>query len=468
MNKREKALFSMLAVFLMVTVSSVAYAQNTQTIENNQVSRSDIIALGPHIIIPDHFPTIQEGIDNSNLGETIFVRSGIYKENIVVNVNGLSIIGENKFTTIIDGGKTTQDAMNISASEVKIQGFTFTNAINEQRLWDLSGVRIYSSNVTVRENRFVSNRLGISVMASSYNSTIADNSFIGDGIFLGQYQILRSLTKEDFFHNIENNTVNDRPLYYFKDMQDFIVPHDAGQVILANCTNVTMQDLYLSNTDFSIILGYCTNCIIENITVLDTDGEVILLKSDNNIIQNNRLVNNLHGICLDYKSNNNVIKNNYASENFIGISALTSSSNNLIYDNTVTENNAGIYLSAFCCPAQHDNIISNNKAENNDIGISINDNSFDNLIENNTIMNCTIGISLQTSSNNNEIQYNIFKKNLISALFFDCTKNNWNNNYWNRPRILPKPIIGFKLVGKIPIPWVDLDRHPAKQPVSME
>ena len=449
----------------MITTFSVGYAVNAQSIEIEKMNGTelDIISLGPSVIIPDDFPTIQEGIDNANPGEVIFVRSGFYEENIVVDIQGLSIIGENKFTTIIDAGKTTQDAMNVSASDVKIQGFTFTNAINDQFLWDVSGLRIYSLNVVVTGNRFVSNRLGVSVMTYAYNSTISNNSFIDDGILLVQYQISKFLSMQDFLHTIENNTVNGKPLYYYKHSQDFIVPKDAGQVILANCTNVTIQDLHLSHTDFSVILAYCNNCIIENLTVTDTDGEVILLKSDNNIIQNNKLVNNLHGICLDYKSNNNIVRNNYASENLIGISAVTSSSNNLIYDNTVTENSVGIALSAFCHPSQHDNIISNNKVDDNGAGISIRDNSFDNLIEKNTITNCTIGIRLQTSSNN-EIQYNIFKKNMISALFLDCNKNTWNHNYWNRPRILPKPIIGFKMAGKIPIPWVDLDRHPARQP----
>jgi len=101
------------------------------------------------IIIPDDYDTIQEGINNARSGETIFVRTGVYKENLIVNVKGLSIIGENKFTNIIDARKTTKDAMNISASDVEIQGFTFINAINDPNLWDISGIRIYSSNVTV-------------------------------------------------------------------------------------------------------------------------------------------------------------------------------------------------------------------------------------------------------------------------------------------------------------------------------
>jgi len=119
-------------------------------------------------------------------------------------------------------------------------------------------------------------------MTFSYNATITNNSFINDGIFLGNYFHSESLTKEDFLHNIDDNTVNGKPLYYYKNVRNFTVPQDAGQIIIGNCTNVLIQNLYLSNTDFSIILGFCNYCNIENVTVMDTVGEVILFKSNIN------------------------------------------------------------------------------------------------------------------------------------------------------------------------------------------
>lgn len=426
--------------------------------------KNELITLSANIIIPDDYLTIQQGIDNANPGDIIFVRSGIYKENVVVDIEELSIIGENKYNTIIDAGKTTLDALNVTAPNVIIKGFTITNAINEKLAWDISGIRIYSSNVTVTGNRFESNRLGISVMALSYNAAITNNSFTGDGIFLGHYQKSHILTIDDFFHNIENNTVNSKPLYYFINRKDFVVPLDAGQVIIVNCSNVTVKDLYLSNTDFSVILAYSNNCTIENLTVNDTDGELILFKSDNNIIQNNNLINNLHGICLDYKSNNNIVKNNYASENtFVGISVLTGSSNNLIYNNTATENDhAAIYLSAFCNPSQNNNIISNNIVNDNFIGIYIDKNSSENAIDNNTIIRNKIGISLMGYSNYNNIEYNVFKRNIFSSLFFDCTTNFWSGNYWNRPRFFPKLIFGYRTFKSFPVPWLNVDSNPSR------
>ncbi len=461
-----KILFLIAVLIIFLTSSTLSLKVKNTQIEyrlddfDNKIST---LNLDYTIVIPDDYPTIKEGIENSESGDIIFVRSGIYYENIVVNKTGLTLIGENKFNTIINGGKTKHDAMIIESSDVKITGFTFTNAINEPSLWNISGLRIKSSRAVVTGNRFVSNRLGISVMANSKNLVISNNSFINDGIFLGNYLNSKSLSKQDFLHTIKNNTVNGKPLYYYKNTKDFIVPDDAGQVILANCVNVTVKDLYLTNTDFSIILGFCKNCTIKNTTVLDTDGEVILCKSYNNVIQNNKLINNLHGVCIDYKSDNNTVENNYVSENMIGISALTSSSNNQISNNIVTDNQVGIYLSMFCFPGQHDNIISKNIVDNNKIGINLKDNSYNNIVEKNTLSNSTIGIQLSNSSNGNLIKSNVFKNNFLSALFIDCDKSNvWSNNYWGRPRLFSKIIFGINHFGRIPYPIISFDKNPLR------
>jgi len=47
------------------------------------------------IIVPDDYPTIQEAINAANLGETIYVRAGIYYEHIVV-YKTVRLIGEHQ------------------------------------------------------------------------------------------------------------------------------------------------------------------------------------------------------------------------------------------------------------------------------------------------------------------------------------------------------------------------------------
>ena len=71
------------------------------------------------------------------------------------------------------------------------------------------------------------------------------------------------------------------------------------------------------------------------------------------------------------------------------------------------------------------------------------------------------GIYLEKSSDN-QIFHNDFKQNKRNAIFKNCN-NDWWNNYWSRPRILPKIIFGKLQIKTISIPWYDLDWFPAKR-----
>ena len=53
------------------------------------------------IVVPDNYPSIQDAINNANAGDTIYIKTGTYVENPVVN-KSVSLIGENRDRTIID------------------------------------------------------------------------------------------------------------------------------------------------------------------------------------------------------------------------------------------------------------------------------------------------------------------------------------------------------------------------------
>jgi hypothetical protein len=76
------------------------------------------------------------------------------------------------------------------------------------------------------------------------------------------------------------------------------------------------------------------------------------------------------------------------------------------------------------------------------------------------------GIILFTSYNN-KINNNNFYGNSKDASFVWSNSNNWNYNYWNRARLLPKPILGFTGKNLPIIPWFNFDWHPAKEPYDI-
>ena len=176
-----------------------------------------------------------------------------------------------------------------------------------------------------------------------------------------------------------------------------------------------------------------TNCVICN---------------DNNISDNTLLSNNGDGICIhsSYDKNsisNTIYRNRIRSNNQYGIYLDGSSDDTTILANTITSNNAqGIYVRVSV-----NNLISENHIEDNAGGI------------------------LLVGSVDNVISYNNFIKNKINAFFKDAFsfypisygRSKWLGNYWNRPRLLPKPIFGIMAM----MPWLNFDWRPAREPYDI-
>ena len=126
------------------------------------------------IVVPDDYPTIQEAINNANEGDTIFVRSGTYHEHVIVNKT-LSIVGENKDTTFVDGDGT-DIVFNLPnrtiADKILITGFTIQNAS--------TGVHLHSVRNIIKGNIIKDNYIAVYSIYSNYNeftdNIIANNT----------------------------------------------------------------------------------------------------------------------------------------------------------------------------------------------------------------------------------------------------------------------------------------------------
>ena len=71
---------------------------------------------------PGNYTTIQDAMNASSAGDTIYVYSGIYFEHVPVNKT-LSLVGEDKNTTIVDGGGNG-NVVKVTADWVNITGFS--------------------------------------------------------------------------------------------------------------------------------------------------------------------------------------------------------------------------------------------------------------------------------------------------------------------------------------------------------
>jgi len=129
------------------------------------------------IYVPANYSTIQEAVNHAAPGDQIFVQAGTYLENVAIN-KSISLVGENRELTIINGTKTGA-VINITTSNVNVTGFT----IGKSGLGTPpdSGIFIeYSNNVTISNNRIVKDYNGITILFCS-GIVISDNDISTNG-----------------------------------------------------------------------------------------------------------------------------------------------------------------------------------------------------------------------------------------------------------------------------------------------
>ena len=289
---------------------------------------------------------IQDAIDNASDGDTVFVYSGTYYENVRLNKK-VRLIGEDRDTTMVDGSMKRR-VFKITADRVTVSGFTIQNSSGV----DQAGIEIISNYNTISGNKIINN--------------------IGDGILLGFSTI----------HGSES------------------------------CYN-TISDNIISNN---------TQCGID-----------------------------IFGVFSGEKGNNNIISGNLISNNSWG----------------------GIVLGNICCTCG--NLVYKNHIINNSYYGIVMFNSWLNRIIKNKLDNNGIGIHIITSG----LAGNIIRENNFygSNPFASCeflmfpVPNVWINNYWGRPRFLPKLIPSTIYIMTNPfygdgfeLPWVVFDWAPARLP----
>ncbi len=386
-----------------------------------------------------NYTKIQDAIDNASDGDTVFVYNGTYYEKVVVD-KSINLIGEDKTSTVIDGSRVSH-VVYVSAYWVNISGFTIQNSGHN---WAAdTGIKIYSKHITITDNTISNNKYGIYLWGSSCN-TITGNNIISNnevGIVLEGYQSYVSSSNTITSNNISNNKYG----IYLWD---------------SNGNNITSNNITLNNEDGIYLWDSNDNNITSNNITLNNEDGITLAVSDRNKITGNIIISNTwSGIdlvgYLSYVSSNNTITGNNISNNYGGIC--------LYYDNY-----NGICLNYY---SSNNNITGNNIISNKGFGIYLCYSSSNTITSNNIISNNKYGLIL-SGSNNNNILKNNFLNNKRNA-HLENSKNTWNQNYWNRPRFLPKLIFGISTIEiglwiSIPLLGIEIDWHPAQEPYDIE
>ena len=139
------------------------------------------------------FDNIADGIDAVADSGTVFVYSGTYYENLVID-KPVNIIGESKHTTKIIGNGNG-DVIKLY-DEVTISGFTIENSGNSQ---NAAGIKIYSQMNIIKDNTITENNFGIKTEA--YGSNRPEENIFNRNNFINNNQCVYDNNKNRFFGN---------------------------------------------------------------------------------------------------------------------------------------------------------------------------------------------------------------------------------------------------------------------------
>jgi nitrous oxidase accessory protein len=124
------------------------------------------------INVPGDSATIQSAVNGANPDDTIAIAGGTYQEHVVID-KSLTLIGQDRVATIIDGSNTG-DVVLITADYVKLKDLSIINSgdsIPEQIDWE-AGVELYGvSNCVMEYCLFYNNGgAGLAATGASQNS----------------------------------------------------------------------------------------------------------------------------------------------------------------------------------------------------------------------------------------------------------------------------------------------------------
>jgi nitrous oxidase accessory protein len=240
-----------------------------------------------------NYTSIQNAIDASSNGDTIYVFSGMYLENIIIDKT-IVLIGEDRVTTTIKGDSLKATVV-IPADSISIQGFTITNDGSQD------GIYTATSSHTISQNIFTQTLHGVYLYYSSQN-TIEDNLFY-DNTNTGVYMEVG-----------QNNTISENEIY--------------------------------GNMNEGIYLTGCGTSYIQNNTIHDNERGIHALRANGILIRNNVIESNSYGIhfagMITVHSNFNTISQNRINNNTnVGL-RIENSQFNVIEYNEIMGNGKGI------------------------------------------------------------------------------------------------------------------------------
>lgn len=272
----------------------------------SSVSVRPVKSLSRTIIVPDDYPTIRDAVDVADDGDTVFVKQGLYYESGITISRSISLLGQDRETTIIEGTEYAHMLI-VNADNVTIKGFTVTKGFY--------GCWVFGSGCQIIDNNFIGNDEGISAEADG--NTVSRNFFRGNGAC--GIAILGSSNNV-----LTANVIRETLLF--------------GIYVLNGDNNTILENEIADNLDVGIILDiYSSNNIVRENDILRNgwDGQfwnsgiVLWNFAESNYIVSNNVSGNAKGVFQARTNDNRIYHNSFIGN---GEQLVEEDSNSNIWD----------------------------------------------------------------------------------------------------------------------------------------
>jgi parallel beta-helix repeat protein len=329
-----------------ITVQNLQLSQNGQGIllfstTNSTLTQNTITGAGGRgieLVHSSNINIIENTVQNFSMGINLQESSNnLIKKNSVIHNNYAVIMTESnsKENTILEN--------EIASNDYGISERGGKNTISQNEIITNDyGISVHSSSNMISNNIISgNNEMGIILDAGSNTlsgNNVTDNNNYGIYISSGNTLINNRMSNNRYNFdvrgtNFENdvdssNLVNGKPIIYWVNQQDKIVPQDAGYVALVKCENITVQNLNLTNNGDGIFLAFTNHSTITGNTLTNNNNGIKFWSSSNNHIIGNKIRENGNGI-------------SFSGATFLDI-AHYPSPHNIIYHNNFIDNQNNI------------------------------------------------------------------------------------------------------------------------------
>jgi len=281
-------IFGIVVLFFGASVTS-AYNVD-QSLSSQPMTRGNILYVGGSG--PGNYTTIQTAVNNATNGDTVFVYNDTYNENVDTKLKKITLLGEDRDITIING-QTTAAVVRIGTSDTTLSGFTMVGTPTEI----IVEVTTLSENVFITNNLIKDGAYGIVLSPATSKVTIMDNiilnnAFIGIQLKTSSYNVIQG-------NRIENNGAQGIELSLSSNHNSILnnsIINNAKEAILISGISSTVNTIAgnnISKNQIGVRFSGAGSNKIQGNNIEESAMEGVLIQSSKeNTIEMNNFINN--------------------------------------------------------------------------------------------------------------------------------------------------------------------------------